>query len=40
MLEIEAALEPPNLWDPLRREPVWWAGDDDAWSEFQRAARN
>lgn len=36
---IEAAIEPPNQWDALRRAPVWWKDDDDAWSAFATATR-
>ena len=36
---IEAAIEPPNQWDSLRRTPVWWKDDEDAWSAFATATR-
>jgi len=30
---------PPNQMDSMRKVPVWWKDDEDAWSSFAAATR-
>lgn len=37
--QVQAALEPPNVIDPVSGVPHWYGSDDDAWAAFEAAER-